>query len=110
MGNILLYGNNCSEKYFSHVTDKAKINIKDILYSKQEETVYIPLLLLEKKSKKTILNKSFESLEPEIKKSLVIIKNIEKLEIIENFKDKIDEITLLFGINIKKNGNCSEPC
>ena len=39
----------------------------------------------------------------ELKKSLAIIKAVESLEIVNNCKNKIDQITLLFGINIEGN-------
>ena len=93
---------NYSKKDILTTTNKARIPIKDIVYKKQEKTVYIPLLLLEKIPKKrTGLSRLFEPQEFSIKKSLAIIKNIEKFDVINNCDVGENEITLLFGITIK---------
>lgn len=100
----LLYGVNASEKDIATATDKAKIFIADISYMNKEKIVYIPFRFIGIKNRKNKgLYDLFISKKKELEKSLVIIKDVESLEIINNCKDKVDEITLLFGINIKAN-------
>jgi hypothetical protein len=98
----LLYGVTASEKDIANATDNAKIFIADISYMNEERSVYIPFRYIEIKNGK---NKGLYDLfvSKKMKKSLAIIKDVESLKIINNCKDKVDEITLLFGINIKGN-------
>jgi hypothetical protein len=101
---ILLYGVTTSEKDIAIATDNAKIFITDISYMNEERSVYIPFRYIEIKNRKNEeLYDLFASKKMELKNSLVIIKDVESLKIINNCKDKVDEITLLFGINIKDN-------
>ena len=104
MSNQLLHGVTASEKDIAIATDCAKILIADISYLNEEKIVYIPFRYVGIKNRKNKkLYDLFLSRKIELEKSLVIIKDIESLEIINNCKDKVDEITLLFGINIKAN-------
>ena len=100
----LLYGVTASEKDIATATDKAKIFIDDISYMKEGKIVYIPFRYIGiKNRKKKGLHDLIVSKKTEFEKSLVIIKDVESLKIIDNCKDKVNEITLLFGINIKGN-------
>jgi hypothetical protein len=99
----LLYGVFVSEKDIANATDNAKIFISDISYVNKEKIVYIPFRYFEKeKNDKRLLDKFFPK-KIELKNSLVIIKNVESLEIVNNCKDKTDEITVLFGLTIEGN-------
>ena len=104
----LLYGVTASEKDVANATNNAKIFIADISYVNEERTVYIPFYIpfryfeIQNKKDKRLYD-LVASKKMELKKSLAIIKAVESLEIVNNCKNKIDEITLLFGINIEGN-------
>ena len=90
---------------FLILTDKAKIILEEVKYSEEEKILH---LRIKRRNilgfRKTIFNVMKPIIgDNRIINSALIIKKIKNYEIIDRCKNRISEVTILFGVNIDEN-------